>query len=191
MLLIKGGFRAQVKSCLISNFARVIREMSETEDENIKDFLQGLGMYTPALMLQIATNVDLDFDDFDEILNHPLAEQLLLTFEQAFEMVGAPAELTELMTANFNPKINETEMPDEILEQLRTAGALKIDDLTKLIDNIGDQIQVNFSLPEHCISGSVDIKTQGLRKAITLGRGFAATMINKELEGVLEDEGYG
>lgn len=42
-------------------------------------------MVAPALMLQLNANVDLEFDDFEEIENHPMAQAFMVTFDQLLE----------------------------------------------------------------------------------------------------------
>jgi hypothetical protein len=105
MSLLKGGFKVSTSQCLVSNLNRVLVELTKTEDEKIKGALMAVGMFSPALMLSINANVDLEFEDFDEILNHPMAQPMLVTFEQIFEQLDAPAGLDELKAAKFDRKI--------------------------------------------------------------------------------------
>jgi hypothetical protein len=105
MSLLKDGFKASTSQCLVSYFNRVLVELTKTEDEKINGALMAVGMFSPALMLSINANVDLEFEDFDEILNHPMAQPMLVAFEQIFEQLNAPAGLDELKAAKFDRKL--------------------------------------------------------------------------------------
>jgi hypothetical protein len=61
-----------------------------------------------------------------------------------------------------------------------------LDELDSLIDNFGNSIQVNVSLPEHAVSAIVDIRTEGLRSALAIARGFVATLTAESIDEIMK-----
>ena len=60
-------------------------------------------MGAPALLFSLNGNLRLDFDDFEEIEEHPMAAPLLATFSQLFEgvMETSPSDYDNKLL-NFN-----------------------------------------------------------------------------------------
>ena len=77
------GFKVTSKVCIISNMKKIFLELAK--DETFQDKIGNLMMFAPATMLTLNGKLDFDFDDMEEIENHPMAAPLMMTFEQLFE----------------------------------------------------------------------------------------------------------
>lgn len=60
-----GGFKMQHKHCFISNLKKVLIELMK--DEEKRQILGAAMMFAPATMLTLTGNLDITFEDFDEI----------------------------------------------------------------------------------------------------------------------------
>ena len=59
------------------------------EHDNINAMVVALSMFAPAMMLSLNANVDINFEDFDDIKNHPMAGPAMMSFSELFEgMLG-------------------------------------------------------------------------------------------------------
>ena len=89
---LASGFRATAQISLVSNLKRAIAEMLKSEIEDEQYIAQKLMIAAPAFLFGINANMDIDFDDFEEIADHPMAAPAMATFEQLFEglMEDAP-----------------------------------------------------------------------------------------------------
>lgn len=79
------GFKVTHTQCLIGNMKKLLLELSKTEDETKKMFAMQALMVAPLTMLQMNANLNITFDDFEEIESHDMAQPFLATFNQLFE----------------------------------------------------------------------------------------------------------
>jgi len=87
--------------------------MLKSDNEAEQKFGMKLMMIAPVFIFGIGANVAIEFDDFEEIAEHPMAAPAMATFEQLFEglMEDAPDSfLTKKMD------LSECEEPKEIKE---------------------------------------------------------------------------
>jgi len=59
--------------------------MLKSDIEEEQELGQMLMMGAPAFIFGINANVNIDFDDFEEVAEHPMAAPAMATFEQLFE----------------------------------------------------------------------------------------------------------
>ena len=118
-------------------------------------------MGAPAMLFQLNGNVQLDFDDFEEIEEHPMAAPILATFEQLFEgaFEVAPSEIST-KTATFDAIENDSKMLPMAKDGL--AAFYKVLDF---IGDISDNIVIQVSSASEPISACVHINSNGIGAA--------------------------
>lgn len=79
------GFKVATQVSLISNLKKAISEMLKSEDEGEQQLAQKLMLVAPAFIFGINANMNIEFDDFEEIAEHPMAAPAMATFDQLFE----------------------------------------------------------------------------------------------------------
>lgn len=77
------GFKVETKLHVISNFKNAIFEVLKSDEQQAIAMM--LMMFAPIAMLQLNAKIDIQFDDFSEIEDHPMAAPAMATFEQLFE----------------------------------------------------------------------------------------------------------
>ena len=96
-------------------------------------------MGAPALMFSLTGNVRLDFDDFEEIEEHPMAAPILATFSQLFEGV------MEVSPGDYENKVFSLDKLDPESLNTSTGNQIKlaaniISTLIDLLSDIGNEI---------------------------------------------------
>jgi len=72
------GFKFSWDFVFLKNIKKILlEEMQRTEKGK-----EGLEMMGPAFALTSNSSIDLSFDDFDEVKEHPMADSILLSLEQ-------------------------------------------------------------------------------------------------------------
>jgi hypothetical protein len=66
------GFRFHIEMSVISNLKKLLLELSKNEEHGEKIATAGM-MFAPAFMLSLNGQIHLEFDDFSEVEDHPLA----------------------------------------------------------------------------------------------------------------------
>lgn len=74
------GFKVEYELCFLRNIKKAL--MEGIKDQQTQEFLKMMG---PAFALSSNSSVDLTFDDFDEVREHPLANQMLISLSQIIE----------------------------------------------------------------------------------------------------------
>ena len=114
LMSLAEGFKLIHTQCLIANLKKVFIELSKCDDEKKKAAFGKAMIFAPLTMMQLNANVNIQFDDFDEVENHPMAQPLLMTFDQLFEgQMGSPwSELMELKldAEGVNPESGSDEL---------------------------------------------------------------------------------
>lgn len=67
------GFKVKYQTCFISNVKKLLLQISKSDNEIHKMFAMQALMVAPATMLTLNANIDLSFDDFQEVEDHELA----------------------------------------------------------------------------------------------------------------------
>ena len=79
------GFKVSSQITLVSNLKKAIAEMLKSDSEEEQEVGQQLMMIAPAFIFGINANMNIEFDDFEEVAEHPMAAPAMATFEQLFE----------------------------------------------------------------------------------------------------------
>lgn len=79
------GFKFTHTQCLIGNLKKVFLELSKSENEEHQMMISQAMIAAPLTMLQLNANLNIQFDDFEEIEEHPMAAPFLANFGQLFE----------------------------------------------------------------------------------------------------------
>ena len=166
--LLSRGFRVSHTQSVISNFKRVLVEFSKTDDEALQTLAQQALMIAPITMLQFNANVEVDFEDFSEIEEHPMGQPLLATFDQLFEG-QAGMSWNDYMELKFDIEGCKAEPESE--EEF----GLKFVDFHSLLSNVvsdmNPQGNVDFSLsfPSYLVTSELHITAPGVQQAFALG----------------------
>jgi len=75
------GFKVSSQITLVSNLKKAILELLKSEVEAEQEVAQKLMIAAPAFLFGINANMDIAFDDFEEIAEHPMAGPAMATFE--------------------------------------------------------------------------------------------------------------
>jgi hypothetical protein len=71
---------------MVANIKKALLEFLKiSEDEKVQMLMGPIMMIAPAFLVQVNGSLDFHFDDFDEILEHPLAAPFLASFSQLAE----------------------------------------------------------------------------------------------------------
>jgi len=89
------GFRFMAKICIISNLKKLFLELSKNEE--LKDTMTEAMMFAPATLLTMNGQVHFEFEDFEEIEDHPLAQAGMMTLGDLIN--GALGESVEEVEA--------------------------------------------------------------------------------------------
>jgi len=137
-------------------------------------------MIAPATMLTLNGKLDFDFEDMEEIENHPMAAPLMMTFEQLFEgaLGSNPNEAlkNELDTEGL-PEAEPKSEKEFFMEGLQVFKML--DSLIKDLDT--GKINVNVSVPSMLVNVEVDVNAPGIKEAAHLAYHFVMPMIQEKL----------
>jgi len=125
---------------------------------------QMMMMAAPAFIFGINANMDIDFDDFEEIAEHPMAAPAMATFEQLFEgiMEEAPSEY-------LNKKMDLSSCDTQ--EKHKNSMNI-VNDLIELVCDFEDpkfnNICIKVSSTNVPVSVDIDLKSDGLGSGIKL-----------------------
>lgn len=190
MKSLSNGFRVEAKSCMISNMKRVFMEMGKSEEHMEK--IGPAMMIAPGFMLALNGKVNIKFNDFEEVEQHPMAAPLMATFEQLFEgMTGkTPSEFKEQKFDVSGCK------PQPGTEQSLILKVVEFHSLVQALVNdmpTASHINVNVNCPDMLVNTEVDINAPGLKQALALALHLPIERIQEmgldRMKGG-DDEGY-
>ena len=104
------GFSVEVQLEFIEQLKKIIFDLlrdSETLESDLAPFLMGI---SPILLLTMNGNVDLNFEDYEDVKNLPMMEPFLANFNQLFE--GALGQDLDTLLSG-DERINLEEMGEE------------------------------------------------------------------------------
>jgi len=121
-------------------------------------------MFAPAFLFGINANVDIEFDDFEEIAEHPMAAPAMATFEQLFEglLEDAPDSFLEKKL-----DLSACEEPAEVKSQMSLVNEV-IEAICDLDDPKFNHVSVKVVSTNLPISVDVDLHSEGLGRGIKL-----------------------
>ena len=120
------GFAVSTQVSLVSNLKKAISEMLKSDSEEEVELAQKMMLVAPAFIFGINANMNIEFDDFEEIAEHPMAAPAMATFEQLFEgmleeapesFMGKKMDLTGCEEVNAEVA-GEMGLVNEIIEAL-------------------------------------------------------------------------
>jgi hypothetical protein len=158
------GFEVVASLTLISNIKKVLLELMKSEEQHQGTILM-LTMFTPLFLLKLSGNIHLEFEDMDEIKDHPMAQPMMISFEQLFEgMMGSSVEDIMAMTLDLEGKEGEGAEWESLI-----AGIKGRDDLMSLVKSMGNNMSIKIAVPDFLVSVQLDINAPGIGKALALG----------------------
>jgi len=143
-------------------------------------------MAAPATMLSVNANIDLTFDDFDEVLEHPMAGPAQANFDQLFTPVTGH-NWKDLIA---NTKINKDLIPaDDDSRRVTEARVIVglFEEMSMLLSDLANEgdLRLELSVPAYGVVSKTNIRAPGLQQACVLGWQFATIQFNKQLEYML------
>lgn len=120
----------------------------------------------PLFMFEYKGEIDLDMDDFEEFMGHPLTEQMMLTLPQVIEALTR-TDLDSLKTQRVNmEKFKESEPNSSSLEEAENGEAF-MDLVTELTSNMESEINLKLGSEGQFVSKST-FKSAGLGNLLDL-----------------------
>ena len=149
-------------------------------------------MAAPAFIFGISGNVGIEFDDFEEIAEHPMAAPAMATFEQLFEglMEGAPDSFL-----NKKMDLSACEEPAEVKKQMSLVNDM-IEVFCDLEDPAFNNISIMTAYANFPLSSDVEIHSEsigtGIKLALKAGllkmiAGKAGHIFEKEFDEIYHD----
>ena len=151
-------------------------------------------LVAPAFIFGIDANMNIEFDDFEEIAEHPMATPAMATFEQLFEgmledtpesFMGKKLDLTGC-TECYDPEVaGQMSLINEIIEALCDLDSPEF-----------NHISVKASYCQLPISSDIEIQSEGIGQAAKLALKAGALkwiatqashIFNKELDEIYHD----
>jgi hypothetical protein len=172
---------------------KAISEMLKSESEEEQAIAQKMMLVAPAFIFGINANMNFEFDDFEEIAEHPMAAPAMATYEQLFEGM-----LEEAPESFMNKKLDLTgceEVNAEVAGQMSLVNEI-IEALCDLDSPEFNHISLKASYCQFPISSDIEIQSEGIGQAakLALKAGalkFVATqashVFDKELEEIYHD----
>lgn len=138
--------------------------MLKSDVEEEQELGQAMMMFAPAFIFGINANMKVDFDDFEEVAEHPMAAPAMATFEQLFEGL-----LEEGPDSFINKKLDlsECESPATVRDQMNFVIEM-IESVCDLDDPAFNSISVKASCAEVPVSLDVNVETESLGHGIKL-----------------------
>lgn len=144
----------------------------------------------PVLALELGANVNLKFDDIEELKEHPMMQTFLVNFGQLVES-GSGQEINDILADKCDLSAY-TDAQREDDETMRGIKALEmVHDGLDLSNDLDDTIEFKAAWPQLAmVEGSV--KSQGLGKAVGLGlmMGLYNTLLKPEYESRMREQEY-
>jgi len=116
-------------------------------------------MFSPSLLLKMRGEIDVSFDDWDMVKDHPLAAQAMLNFSKLFEMV-----LSKDVTSVLNQTI-ETSNDNQSEDYMEVKSLIDWrNDILSMIRSMptNSHIQTKISIPDLCLSANINFTAPGL-----------------------------
>lgn len=155
---------------LVSNLKSVL--LKRIEDPSLQANLKNILMYiTPLTMFGVKANIDVSFDDYSSIEEHPMAQQALLSFDSIFGLVSG---MSQEDLRNMPTEIGDEPDSEEQKEIWKILNGRN--NILSFLANLADDknLEVKFSVPNFLLSGKITIASAGLGNALDLGVRFAS-----------------
>ena len=154
------GFRVQHKHTVITNLRHVFMRMMEKEDQAEKI---GMAMaFAPVTMLGLSAEINVDLDEIDELEDHPMAEKIMLNFNDVFQMLTRSSH-QEVMDATLDLEGIEVEPKSQEDFMVQAAGLHE--EITELVNDsrVVSKCSFNVSIPSALASIDIDIDAPGVK----------------------------
>lgn len=160
--------------------------MLKSADEEDKELMKIAMLGSPLFLLGFSGKLDIVFNEYEEILEHPMLSKFMLSFSQVFEKLfeQKPDALAKKRLDRGQIKLDENSYDYESMKNLVALIDLvndAFDSFNSLdyetFDNINIKI-LNMNLP---ISAEINLNSKGLGNAIHLG---ANALISKGAGGL-------
>lgn len=115
----------------------------------------------PAVFLQAKMSLELDFDSFNDLKEHPMAEPFLANFEQLLEGM-AGSDLNTILSERIDNDVYE-----KIPYPSKKAEVDAYHCLLDILDNMGNSISITASVP-NLASAQIDFTSKDIGKAATI-----------------------
>ena len=152
---------------MVSNIKKALLEFLQINDDEKVQMLMGpVMMLAPAFLVQVQGNLNFEFDDIDEVLEHPLAAPFLASFSQLAE--GAIGDKNDHLKPIGELAIEK----DHWMYARLSTGKLLINtfyDLLNDLDNSADShVDVRGACPDLGVSGFATIKSEGIKDLLLM-----------------------
>jgi len=151
------GFDVRAQISMVANIKTALLEFLKISDDMKLQMLMGpVMMLAPAFLIQVNANVNIEFDDMDEVINHPMAGPFLASGTQLME--GAIGDRADILK-----KIEESEHPGKDIVNT-------LFDLFEDMDNSKDShVEARLAVPKIGVSAEFVFQSAGLKDLLQLG----------------------
>jgi len=158
------GFRFSSQVTLVSNLKKAISELLKSEDEEEQMIGQQIMLIAPAFLFGITGNVAVEFEDFEEIAEHPMAAPAMATFEQLFEglLEDAPDSFLEKKL-----DLSECEEPESLKANFSFVNEI-VDLICDLDGPAFNSICIKASSNSIPVSTEINLHSGGLGQGVKL-----------------------
>lgn len=137
------GFRFTWELVFLKNLKKVLLE--EVKNQKYSSLGEFLDMMGPAFALTSNSSVDLMFDDFDEIREHPHADNFLLSLDQIIQGAFGKSVKEMLKYEHKFEDVDKTKLDKYIKSSEYCQDKMKELDLFQAIANMMKEMDPNFN----------------------------------------------
>jgi hypothetical protein len=151
------GFQAIAELRLPVNFKKILFSLLKEEGMmDKKEVAAGFGSVWLSLALGIKGSLELEFDDYEELVSHPMMEPFLLTFAQLIEQAGMEEDEEELC---------DPEAVNDIQTKKKTEWANL---LLEVLKNHKGGVEFTASMPK-LLAVRASVETEDISKFLSMG----------------------
>lgn len=158
------GFNAEIEVFGINNFKTGIMSVlkEDSSDDELKKILAG---FAPLFMVEINGEVAINFENSGELRDHPMAQHIFTSVEDLCGMVGKSFEEMVNLRIDMNRVTKDNALRgDKDYRRFIKNTHVFLD----TIDDSVDRIEIAFTSPEHCVTGTFLVESEGLGKTASI-----------------------
>ena len=160
------GLTAKLQLCLVSNLKQAILDI--LKDDEHQKIAGALMQISPIFLLAVNGNVNIKFDEYNDISEHPVFAPGMANFNELYEGM-MESDPSEIMGKRVDTEMRETDDPEEKekFDQLK-AIAECFNSIADCMEDLGETFEVDISAPDYCLSTRFALHCSGVGKALSL-----------------------
>mmetsp|Transcript_13163 Transcript_13163/g.20460 ORF Transcript_13163/g.20460 Transcript_13163/m.20460 type:complete len:605 (+) Transcript_13163:18-1832(+) len=183
------GFGVTAEVNLVSNLKEAL--FNQLKEDSSKDLASVLMAFGPLFLLQVNGQLDLKFEDFDDLKSHPMMEPFMANLSELLDGLFT-ADLETLLTERVEL---DTEVSDSLKDsedyKMVVAEAKLCHTALEIFNEMGSEVSTVEikACWERMATMHVNLKSQALGSALTLGLilGYYRTCVKPTFEWLVEN----